>query len=77
MKKIQILGIGCPKCNKLVEVAKEVAESLGIEYEIEKVTKINDIMSFGVMVTPALVIDGQLKSAGKVPRVDEIKRMLS
>ena len=77
MKKIQILGTGCPKCNKLAENAKEAAESLGIEHQIDKVTKINEIMSFGVMVTPALVIDGQVKSAGKVPGVDEIKGMLS
>ena len=77
MKKIQILGTGCPKCNKLAENAKGAAESLGIEYQIDKVTKINDIMSFGVMVTPALVIDGQVKTAGKVPGIDEIKGMLS
>ena len=77
MKKIQILGTGCPKCNKLAKNAKEAAESLGIEHQTDKVTKINDIISFGVMVTPALVIDGQVKSVGKVPGVDEIKEMLS
>ncbi len=77
MKNIQILGTGCPKCNRLAENAKEAAESLGLDHQIDKVTKINDIMSFGVMVTPALVIDGQVKSSGKVPDVDEIKGMLS
>ena len=77
MKKIQILGTGCPKCNKLAEVAKEAAESLGIEYEIEKVTKINDIMSFGVMVTPALAINGEVKVVGKVSLLDDIKAMLA
>ncbi len=77
MKKIQILGTGCPKCNKLAENAKEAAESLGIEHQVDKITKINEIMSFGVMVTPALVIDGQVKAVGKVPGIDEIKGMLS
>ncbi len=77
MKKIQILGTGCPKCNMLAKNAGEAAKSLGIECEIEKVTDINEIMKFGVMVTPALVIDGQAKVVGKVPRVDEIKKMLT
>ncbi len=77
MKEIQILGTGCPKCNMLAKNAGEAAKSLGIECEIEKVTDINEIMKFGVMVTPALVIDGQAKVVGKVPRVDEIKKMLT
>jgi small redox-active disulfide protein 2 len=77
MKKIQILGTGCPKCKKLAELAETAAKELGIEYELEKVTKINDIMKFGVMVTPALVIDGEVKLAGKVPSVEEMKKMLS
>jgi len=76
MKKIQILGTGCPKCNMLASVVKDAAEEMGIEYELEKVTQINDIMSFGVMVTPALVIDGEVKVTGKVPKVDEMKEML-
>ncbi len=76
MKKIQILGTGCPKCKKLAENAESAAKQAGIEYEIEKVTKINDIMKFGVMVTPALAIDGQIKAVGKVPSPDEIKKML-
>jgi len=73
MKKIQILGTGCPKCKKLAENAESAARQAGIEYEIEKVTQINDIMKFGVMVTPALVVDGQVKTTGKVPSPDEIK----
>lgn len=77
MKKLQILGPGCPKCKKLAENTKAAAESLGIEYEIEKVTKISDIIKFGVMMTPALVIDGEVKAAGKVPSVDEIREMLA
>ena len=77
MKKIQILGTGCPKCNKLAENAGAAAKELAIEYEIEKVTDISEMMKFGVMVTPALVIDGQVKVTGKVADVDAIKEMLS
>lgn len=77
MKKIQILGTGCPKCKKLAENAEAAAKELGIEYDIEKVTQINDIMKMGVMVTPALAIDGQVKVAGKVASPDDIKAMLS
>ncbi len=77
MKKLQILGPGCPKCKKLAEHTETVAKDLGIEYEIEKVTDINDIMKFGVMMTPALAVDGQVKVVGKVPSPDEIKKMLA
>lgn len=76
MKKIQVLGTGCPKCKKLAENAETAAKTLGIEYEIEKVTDINNIMKFGVMMTPALAIDGQVKVVGKVPSQDEIKNLL-
>jgi small redox-active disulfide protein 2 len=77
MKKIQILGTGCPKCKKLAENAEAAAKELGIEYEIEKVTQINDIMKMGVMITPALAIDGEVKVAGKVASPEDIKKMLS
>jgi small redox-active disulfide protein 2 len=77
MKKIQILGTGCPKCKKLAENAEAAAKELGIEYEIEKVTQINDIMKMGVMMTPALAVDGEVKIAGKVASSDDIKKMLS
>ena len=77
MKKIQILGTGCPKCKKLTENAEAAAKMLGIEYEIQKVTDINDIMKFGVMLTPALVVDGKVKVVGKVPSPEEIKLMLA
>lgn len=77
MKKIQILGTGCPKCKKLTENAEAAVKMLGIQYEIQKVTDINDIMKFGVMLTPALVVDGEVKSVGKVVSPDEIKLMLS
>jgi len=77
MRKLQILGTGCPKCKKLAELTEEAARSLGIEYEIEKVTEISKIMSFGVMLTPALAVDGEVKVVGKVPSVDEIKKLIS
>jgi len=76
MKKIQVLGTGCPKCKKLAEVAEEAARSLGIEYELEKITDVNEIMKFGVMLTPALAVDGNVKVAGKVPSIAEITSML-
>jgi small redox-active disulfide protein 2 len=77
MKKIQILGTGCPKCKKLAENAEAAAKELAIEYQLEKITEINKIMKFGVMVTPALAVDGQVKFMGKVGDVDSIKKMLS
>jgi small redox-active disulfide protein 2 len=77
MTKLQILGTGCPKCKKLAEVTEEAARSLGIEYEIEKVSDIQEIMKFGVMMTPALAVDGIVKVAGKVPSTDEIKKMIA
>ena len=76
MKKIQILGTGCPKCKKLAENAETAAKELGIEFEIEKVTDINEIMKFGAMMTPALAVDGEVKVVGKVSSPDDIKRML-
>jgi small redox-active disulfide protein 2 len=77
MKRIQILGTGCPKCKKLAENAEAAAKALGIEYQLVKVTDIKEIMRFGVMVTPALAVDGVVKVAGKVPSVDEVKPLLS
>lgn len=77
MKKLQILGTGCPKCKKLLEVTEEAAKQLGIDYEIEKVTDVKEIMKFGVMLTPALAVDGVVKVAGKVPTVAEITTMIS
>ena len=76
MKKLQVLGTGCPKCKQLAETVEAAAKALGIDYELEKVKDINEIMAFGVMVTPALVVDGDIKVSGKVPSVDEIKAML-
>lgn len=76
MKKIQILGTGCPKCKQLAQCAEQAANELAIPYEIEKVTQINDIMKFGVMITPALVVDGKVLSVGKVLTLDEMKKYL-
>jgi small redox-active disulfide protein 2 len=74
--QIQILGTGCPKCKKLAENAEAAAKSAGVEYTIEKVTDINEIMKFGVMMTPALAIDGDVKTVGKVPTPADIEKML-
>ena len=74
--KIQILGTGCPKCKALAEAAETAAKNLGSSYEIEKVTDIAQIVSFGVMMTPALVVDGEVKIVGKIPAADEMKELL-
>jgi len=76
MKKLQILGTGCPKCQTLAERTEAAAKQLGLDYQLEKVSSIQDIMKFGVMMTPALAIDGTVKCMGKLPTVDEIKTML-
>jgi small redox-active disulfide protein 2 len=76
MKQIQILGTGCPKCKMLTANAEAAVKALGVEATVEKVEKIADIMKFGVMMTPALVVDGQVKSAGKVLSTEEIGKLL-
>jgi small redox-active disulfide protein 2 len=75
-KKVQILGTGCPKCKTLTANAEAAVKALGIDVTVEKVEKITDIMKFAVMTTPALVVDGQVKSAGKVLTSDDIKKFL-
>jgi len=77
MTKIQILGTGCAKCKKLAEQTELAAKAMGIEYSLEKVTDIQAIIGFGMMSTPALVVDGKVKVAGKVPSVEEIKKLLA
>ena len=77
MKKIQILGTGCPKCKLLFANTDAAVKTAGIEAQIEKVEKIVDIMKFGVMTTPALVVDGVVKSAGKVLSADDIIKQLN
>lgn len=77
MKALKILGTGCPKCQKLADTAKAAANDLGVAYELEKVTELSRIMQYGVMLTPALVVDGEVKVAGRVPDIEEIKKMLA
>ena len=77
MKELAILGTGCTKCTKLTENTKLATEQLGLEVEIRKVTDIQEIMKYGVMMTPALVIDGEVKSIGKVLSVADIKGLLA
>lgn len=74
--KIEIFGTGCPKCNALAEAAKEAADRLGVEYELVKVTEIAEMAGRGVMITPALAVNGEIKFSGKVPPVEEIQGYL-
>lgn len=74
--KIQVLGTGCPKCKKLADMAERVARELNLDYELEKVTDINKIISFGVMTTPALVVDGKVVIAGKLPSEEALRNLL-
>lgn len=77
MKTLQILGPGCTKCKKLEEVTEEAAKGLRLEYRMQKVTDIKAIMGYGVMMTPALAVDGVVKLSGKVPSVEEVRKILS
>lgn len=77
MARIQVLGMGCPKCKKLAENTEAAVKELGLGGTVEKVTDIKEIMRLGVMTTPALIVDGKVRVAGKVPSVDEIKKMLA
>ena len=75
--KIEILGPGCPKCKRVFQNAKEAVKDLNLDAEIEKVEDIQKIMDAGVMMTPAIVVNSEVKSAGKVLSVDEIKKILA
>lgn len=77
MKDIRILGTGCPKCKKLAEQTMQAADELGLECNVVKVEDIQQIMAHGVMMTPALVVDGVVKMTGKVPSVEELKKLIS
>ncbi len=77
MKKIQILGMGCAKCNKLYEAAEAAAKELGIAYEMEKIADIERITELGVMMTPALAVNGEVKFAGRVPGHEDLKKVIS
>lgn len=73
---IKILGTGCPKCKMLEKNARDAVAELGIEASVSKVSDINDIMEYNVMMTPGLVINGKVKAAGRVPNVKEIKMII-
>ena len=77
MRLLQVLGTGCAKCQKLAQQAELAAKSLGIEYQIEKITQLDRIMTFGVMSTPALVVDGKVKVSGRVPDLEQLKAMIA
>jgi len=77
MKRIKVLGTGCPKCKLLTANAEAAVKALGLDATVEKVEKIQDILAFGVMMTPALVVDGVVKCAGRVPGEDEIRRLIA
>jgi small redox-active disulfide protein 2 len=77
MKTLQILGTGCAKCNQLAAATQQAANEAGIECQIEKVTDFTRFADFGVMITPALVVDGEVKVAGKVPSIGDLKKLIS
>jgi small redox-active disulfide protein 2 len=77
MTRIEVLGPGCQKCRVLFEHAEQAAKELGIDYEITKITDIVAITSYGVMATPALVVNGRLRLSGRVPSAEQLKAVLS
>jgi small redox-active disulfide protein 2 len=77
VKEIIVLGPGCPRCENLLRITGQAAEELGIEYHLEKLTDITKFIEYGLMMTPGLVVDGELKVQGKVPTIDDIKSMLA
>ncbi len=77
MKEIKVLGPGCPRCEELFKLTRQATEELKLDCSLQKVTDINEITSHGVLFTPALVVDGQVKISGKVPDIREIKKLLS
>jgi small redox-active disulfide protein 2 len=77
MKKVQILGTGCSKCKKLFEVAQQTVKEFGIEAEVTKVEDINEILKFNVMMTPALAVDGEVKVVGRIPKPEEIRKLIA
>jgi len=77
MKKLQVLGPGCPSCDKLADMTEQAARELAIEFEFEKVSDMDDILAFGVPTTPALVVDGEVKICGRVPSMNELKSMIA
>ena len=76
MKKLQILGTGCPSCRRLTALTEEAARNLGLQVEIEKVEDVDAIVEMGVLRTPALAVDGTVRSSGRVPSVEEVEEIL-
>lgn len=74
--QLTVMGPGCAKCKTLAQFAEQAANELGVRYEMHKVTELKQIMAFGVMMTPALAVDGKVEVAGRVPSVEEIKKLL-
>ena len=77
MKKVQVLGTGCPKCQQTAENAEAAATATGVQIELEKVQKPVEIAKLGMLFTPALAVDGEVKVSGRVPTVAEIQEWLS
>jgi len=76
MKKLQVLGPGCPSCDRLADLTQQAAAELAIEFEFEKVTDMGEILTFNVPTTPALVVDGEVRICGRVPSLVELKSMI-
>ena len=76
MKTVKVLGPGCPKCEDLYRLTEMVVRQMGLECDIEKVTDMREITSYGILMTPALVVDGEVKLSGKLPTADDLKKML-
>ena len=76
MKKLTVLGPGCARCKKLAELTENAAKALGIDYELEKITDITKIAEHGVMSTPVLIVDGEIKVAGNIPSEEQLKKIL-
>ncbi len=77
MRKLVVLGPGCPRCETLARLTRQAADQLGLAYELEKITDVRRFVEFGLMMTPGLVVDGQLKVQGRVPSLDEIRALLA
>jgi len=77
MKEVKVLGPGCPKCEKLLSAAKQAVSELGLDCTVEKVSDIGQITKYGIMITPALVVDGEVKFSGKVPSVEDLKKIIA
>ncbi len=77
MRRLAILGVGCPRCEALARNVEEAARQLGLEYELVRVTDVEEMIEYDVLMTPALAVDGEVKVVGLVPPIDELKRLLA